>query len=1189
MQKHLFFLGICLWTASSLCFISIDSYGQDPRSTEARAIKAESRAAKLTPNLLKISKNKGIVKEAPVDGFEQAEDLAVKDGHIAIEAVATNGNGQGLVRALQRLGLREGQYYKGMIFGYMPINQLEKLGSLPELVFARPYIKPSTNSGSVTSQGDVAFKADVARINYGVTGAGSKIGVLSDSYNFKGGEAAGIASGDLPAAGVEVLEDYFDFNPIDEGRAMAEIIHDVAPGAEIAFHTAFTGEVGFANGIRKLAEIGCNIIVDDVYYFAAPYFQDGIVAQAVDEVVANNQVTFFSSAGNGARLSYEANFVNSGNAHPNFGVAHDFGGGDIRQTITIPARTTMRLALQWDQPFLSISGKGPESDIDIVAYSGSTILSISNSDNIASGEPYEYIQLFNSATEPRNVEIQISKYAGPDPVTIKWMLYSIGNFEVEYDTKSSTSFGHANAAGAIGVGAAPYYNTPAFNPELSTAVIESFSSAGGTPILLDKNGNRLPGGGIIRQKPEITGPDGGNNTFFGNDYESDGFPNFFGTSASAPHSAALAALMTERSGNLISRDGILSIMQQTALDMDDPLTPEFDTGFDFRTGYGFIQADASVLASSITDLTITVPSLEVCEGEGSNLEVTFTGGLAPFSYFWETTGGEILNTNTASSTVSELPPGDQTITVTVKDANNFSITTSKVITVTSVPTWYLDGDDDGYYVSVIQSCTQPSEDYKATGNALGDCDDNNELVWQSADLYVDADADGYNSGIETVCFGESIPSGYSLITIGLDCKDSDPEINPGILEICGNGIDDNCNGQTDEGCGTCPLPQGDWKSNPSDWPESALPMKLGNTNTYIQSKLLSLMNAPVKGDASLVLAVQLIAAKLNFANGVNPSQEVLEAIAGSDAIIGTRLLPAKVKSNSTLGKSMTTLAAKLELFNKGVLNQGCSEETSTNSATMRLSDLIIVGDLIQVPWNTPKSEIEKLITGMSSNLFKEKDINFTINTDSYNELISGVYAIQAEKVTNDSNNPREAFSLNVQVGVKPLAIDILLSNTILSKSLVKGSVVGNLITIDSADDQHTYRMVAESDFELVGSSIIWRGNDVPTHASVTVFSTDRAGQTIQKVIALSREPRMGDFNMFPNPSDSEITLEIELDQTSNVEIKIFDLVGRLVYEDKGIQAGNTNYRISIDHLSAGVYTVQVRTGQLIMNKRLIKK
>ena len=196
---------------------------------------------------------------------------------------------------------------------------------------------------------------------------------------------------------------------------------------------------------------------------------------------------------------------------------------------------------------------------------------------------------------PLNVNVIIVKYAGPDPGLIKWVNYGSRTIIPEYDTKSSTTFGHANAAGAISTGATAYFDTPVFNGQ-PTATIETFSSAGGTPILFNTDGSRINGiTGTVRQKPEITSVDGGDNTFFGGDFEGNGKPNFFGTSASAPHAAAVAALMKQKVP-AITRNTILSTLQSTALDMDDPSTAGFDTGFDFGTGFGFIQADRALQA-----------------------------------------------------------------------------------------------------------------------------------------------------------------------------------------------------------------------------------------------------------------------------------------------------------------------------------------------------------------------------------------------------------------------------------------------------------------------------------------------------------------------------------------------------------------------------------------------------------------
>jgi len=105
-----------------------------------------------------------------------------------------------------------------------------------------------------------------------------------------------------------------------------------------------------------------------------------------------------------------------------------------------------------------------------------------------------------------------------------------------------------------------------------------------------------------REKPEIVAPDGGNTTFFGVDIldpgdgsDTDTFPNFFGTSASAAHAAGVAALLWEAnpSSNLAS---LYWTLESTALDMDSPEMSAFADGFDYGSGYGLIQADRAVAA-----------------------------------------------------------------------------------------------------------------------------------------------------------------------------------------------------------------------------------------------------------------------------------------------------------------------------------------------------------------------------------------------------------------------------------------------------------------------------------------------------------------------------------------------------------------------------------------------------------------
>src|SRR5262249_17911952 len=155
------------------------------------------------------------------------------------------------------------------------------------------------------SQGDKVLRADVARALYGVDGTGVLVGVLSDSYNCLFGAASDMVTGDLPPTVTVVQESTCASGARSaEGRAMRQIVHDVAPGASLAFATAFGGQASFATNILALRNMGAKVIVDDVGYSTAPMFQDGVVAQAVDNVKATG-VAYFSSAGNQARQSYE--------------------------------------------------------------------------------------------------------------------------------------------------------------------------------------------------------------------------------------------------------------------------------------------------------------------------------------------------------------------------------------------------------------------------------------------------------------------------------------------------------------------------------------------------------------------------------------------------------------------------------------------------------------------------------------------------------------------------------------------------------------------------------------------------------------------------------------------------------------------------------------------------------------------
>ena len=573
------------------------------KSPQSGAGVAKAKKSKVSSDLMQVASapaggaQRSAIAVSQVPGLSVSPNIQVFNGYVVIEATSTTGDATALLRDLQAQGLQNGAAYGVMVSGLFPVGKLEALESVSSLRFVRPAYAPARNVGATTSQGDVALKTDLVRAKYGISGAGVKVGILSDSYNNLGGAAAGVASGDLPP-NVQVLED-LPSGGSDEGRGMAELVHDVAPGSEIAFNTAFLGQPSFAQGIIRLQEAGSRMIVDDIIYFAEPFFENGIIAQAAEEVIERGS-SYFSSAGNQGQNSYQAPFVNSGADAPGLpilagaGPAHAFGPSDVRQSITIPPGGSLLLSLQWTDPFFSANGvNGAKTDLDMYLFFNGALVTSSTADNIANGDPVEIISVNSSFTTPVVVELVITKFAGPDPKLLKYINYGSTPVAVEYDTRSSTIAGHANAERVIAVGASAYFNTPLFNPNTPIPLINGFSSLGGTPIYY-VNGVELRSPRVF-QKPEITGPDGTNTTFFptGGDIpnDPDTFPNFFGTSASAPHVAAVGALMLGGVVGNLPPTQIRKRLIDSALDMDNPLTPGFDRGFDFKTGYGFVQAD----------------------------------------------------------------------------------------------------------------------------------------------------------------------------------------------------------------------------------------------------------------------------------------------------------------------------------------------------------------------------------------------------------------------------------------------------------------------------------------------------------------------------------------------------------------------------------------------------------------------
>ncbi|MGD0309795.1 MAG: S8 family serine peptidase [Acidobacteriota bacterium] len=438
-----------------------------------------------------------------------------------------------------------------------------------------------TFAGSLVTQGDVSHQSNTARAKYGIDGTGVKVGVLSDSaeeISFL------IGTGDLPP-------DVVDYQDIDqtlnggpgtsEGTAMMEIIHDMAPGAKLFFASAFNGEQSFADNIVALRNVyHCDVIVDDVSYLDEAVFQDSIVAQAVNDVTADGAL-YFSSVANSGNLTsgtsgtWEGDFLNGG-ANGSY-TLHNFGGGQTFDRLT---SSTTAVTLSWSDP---LGASNNDYDLFVLNAAGTAVLYASTDPQNGTQDPFEGI--FTNSAIPVNSRIVIGLFNG----TTRALHLDTWGGRLGTATAGNTH-GHNGGANSISV-AAVYWNsartgTRAFVGGAANPT-ETFSSDGprrifynpnGTPITL---GNFLFGtnGGLLLIKPDMAAADGVG-------CRTPGFFPFFGTSAAAPHAAAVAALIKSAKPGLTNAQ-IYQAMISTALDIRA-------AGIDRDSGYGIVMAPQSI-------------------------------------------------------------------------------------------------------------------------------------------------------------------------------------------------------------------------------------------------------------------------------------------------------------------------------------------------------------------------------------------------------------------------------------------------------------------------------------------------------------------------------------------------------------------------------------------------------------------
>ena len=440
-----------------------------------------------------------------------------------------------------------------------------------------------------------------------ITGAGVKVGIISGSFDTvaPGAANADAAAGYLPAnpdgtAAVTVLSD--NSSPSDdEGRAMAELVHQVAPGAQLFFATNGSSQADFASAVSALAQAGCNIIVDDIAYTHSPFYQVTSGLDAAETAALAQGVSVFTSAGNYGQAFLEQPFapqqvtLTDGTAAP----AQVFDNGTPYERITVPANTTSRIDLQWTAPFQGVGSAGAPDALTLKVFDadGNAVGTgtVQKADGVPTTDLLYYFPVLSSSADYQVALYLNDGQASPD--AFKFILSAGGPIGgtspggIIHDPQAGQGSGDVRAQqlipGVNTVGESYFANSAAFG--LCPTYNDANSDVGPGTLLYDGDGNPLP-------SPEDAGKvdfDAPNGIYT----SVPGFQPFYGTSAAAPNAAAVAALMLQANPSLTPAQ-VTAFMQQSALDQGLPPALQ---------GAGLVQADGAVALAIAAEQTACVP------------------------------------------------------------------------------------------------------------------------------------------------------------------------------------------------------------------------------------------------------------------------------------------------------------------------------------------------------------------------------------------------------------------------------------------------------------------------------------------------------------------------------------------------------------------------------------------------------
>ena len=599
----------------------------------------------------------------------------------------------------------------------LPLASVARLAELAAVRSIRPADEAVLRKDD-TSEGDAAHRANSARTTHGVDGTGIGIGVISNGVRSLADRQA---SGDLPAR-VTVLPGQEGWG--DEGTALLEIVHDLAPGAELYFATGRGGQARMAENIEALCEAGANVIVDDIGYTVEAAFQDDILAKGVNAAVTDG-CFFFSAGGNDGNLTdgtsgvWEGDYA-AGSAlvvdGETLGVRHDFGGGVEANEVS--GFRVRAIVLQWADP---LGASANDYDLFLVNEDGDVVASSTDTQD-GTQDPIESI--LSPFFDFSGLSLVVVKASGSD----RYLRVQAFGGRLATST-AGTLYGHSAAENAVSVamvdvrtaaGSGKVFNgTESVRTDNSDGPRRIFFEPDGTAITA---GNFSSTGGELLQKPDLTAA-------MCVTTATPGFSTFCGTSAAGPHAAAIAALMLEAAGG---PNEVTLAELRTGMTSGTAVLDIETTGVDRDSGAGIVMAPGAVDAVDVVKAdrngAPTVASAQsnrtFAPGDDAvniDLEDVFDDpDDDTLTYEAISSDPDRLAITRSSSIVTLTPgsPGRAVVRLRAIDPDGLSATDSFSVTVTAGSRDY-DADNDGL-IDVANLAQLDAMRYDLNGNGLVD-------------------------------------------------------------------------------------------------------------------------------------------------------------------------------------------------------------------------------------------------------------------------------------------------------------------------------------------------------------------------------------------------------------------------------------------------------------------------------------